>query len=295
MAEKFNTRIIHKHDIESNWNKAVNFIPKNGEIIIYDADENYSYPRIKVGDGVKDINSLSFITDALETVVANKLDKNNPVYEGTLSNATSNAMGYYAVAEGSRTTASGDYSHAEGYSSYEALDYITKDSTEKEIIREWDGSPFTLAFGSSSHAEGYNTLTIGNNSHAEGEYTHTIGVSSHAEGYITEATGDYSHAEGYLTTASGECSHVQGKYNIPDHEYKYAHVVGNGSLIASNAHTLDWEGNAWFAGDVYVGSAVKPHMGTNRDEGSKKLATEEYVMNEITKNHIQIITWEDND
>ena len=35
----------------------------------------------------------------------------------------------------------------------------------------------------------------------------------------------------------------------------------------------DWNGNAWYAGDVYVGST----SGTNKDEGSKKLATEEYV------------------
>lgn len=61
MSEQiFNTRIIHKHDIEENWNKAVNFIPKQGELIIYDIDENYEYPRIKIGDGVQTINALPF-------------------------------------------------------------------------------------------------------------------------------------------------------------------------------------------------------------------------------------------
>ena len=35
---KHNTRIQLKHDTETNWNKAVNFIPKAGEMIIYDAD-----------------------------------------------------------------------------------------------------------------------------------------------------------------------------------------------------------------------------------------------------------------
>ena len=51
--------------------------------------------------------------------------------------------------------------------------------------------------------------------------------------------------------------------------------MGNGSSISnkSNAHTLDWQGNAWFAGDVYTGST----SGKNKDDGSKKLATEEYV------------------
>lgn len=80
----------------------------------------------------------------------------------------------------------------------------------------------------------------------------TIGGYSVAIGYDTEASGDYSHAEGYNTTASGKYQHVQGKYNIEDTANKYAHIVGNGSSRdnKSNAHTLDWNGNAWFAGRV---------------------------------------------
>ena len=58
--KKVSSRIIPKHDIESNWNKATNFIPLKGEIIVYDADENYSYPRIKHGDGVTNVNELPF-------------------------------------------------------------------------------------------------------------------------------------------------------------------------------------------------------------------------------------------
>ena len=64
MAEKqFNGRIIQKHDSEANWNKATNFIPKAGEIIIYDADETHSYCRIKIGDGSTLINNLPFSTE----------------------------------------------------------------------------------------------------------------------------------------------------------------------------------------------------------------------------------------
>ena len=41
MAEQIiKTRIINKHDIPSNWIKAVNFVPKQGEIIIYDKENN---------------------------------------------------------------------------------------------------------------------------------------------------------------------------------------------------------------------------------------------------------------
>lgn len=62
MANHINTRIIHKHDTEANWNKATSFIPKQGEIIIYDIDNNYTYERIKIGDGVTAAPSLPFAT-----------------------------------------------------------------------------------------------------------------------------------------------------------------------------------------------------------------------------------------
>ena len=41
---------------------------------------------------------------------------------------------------------------------------------------------------------------------------------------------------------------------------------------------MDWSGNAWYAGDIYVGST----SGKNKDDGSKKLATEEYVNSAIS-------------
>ena len=44
----------------------------------------------------------------------------------------------------------------------------------------------------------------------------------------------------------------KGKYNIEDTSDKYAHIVGNGEsdTARSNAHTLDWDGKAWFASDA---------------------------------------------
>ena len=63
VEKNIDTRIQHKYDIEANWNKAVNFIPKVGEIIIYGIDENYNYSRFKIGDGVRTINNLEFLLD----------------------------------------------------------------------------------------------------------------------------------------------------------------------------------------------------------------------------------------
>ena len=63
MSEKLlKTRIVHKHDIEERWNEKDTFIPKQGEIIVYDRDEQYSYERMKVGDGITSISELPFVT-----------------------------------------------------------------------------------------------------------------------------------------------------------------------------------------------------------------------------------------
>ena len=158
------------------------------------------------------------------------------------------ATGSYSHAEGSNTIAKGNYSHSEGY------------NTKAETL--------------GSHSEGGNTTASGNYSHAEGSNTTASGNYSHSEGNNTTASSSYSHSEGYYTIANGSAQHAQGKYNISNSNL--AHIVGNGtSSKRSNAHTLDWDGNAWFSGDIYVGST----SGTDKDDGSKKLVTEEYVDN----------------
>ena len=70
MSEKTlsNIRIVNKHDTEANWLKATGFTPKQGELIVYDIDDNYSYERIKIGDGVQNVNDLPFATDSMFVV-----------------------------------------------------------------------------------------------------------------------------------------------------------------------------------------------------------------------------------
>lgn len=65
------TRIQLKNDTEENWNKAVNFVPLDGEVIIYDTDENHEKPRIKIGDGVTVVNDLPFMTAESNYLVEN--------------------------------------------------------------------------------------------------------------------------------------------------------------------------------------------------------------------------------
>lgn len=131
------------------------------------------------------------------------------------------------------------------------------------------------ARGSYAHAEGFNVTATGSYSHAEGYATTTIGNFAHAEGQRTSARGNTSHAEGYYTSARGAQQHVQGRYNIEDTASTYAHIVGNGTSTSarSNAHTLDWNGNSWYAGTVSAGTAASPAAVTNDND----LTTKAYV------------------
>lgn len=173
-----NTRLVNKHDVEANWLKAVNFIPLQGEIIVYDIDENYSYERFKIGDGATNISALPFVED----IFKNNLNIKNGTGEKAIQQDGNTASGDHSVAFGVGTVASGNQSVAMGIK--------------------------------------------------------------------TEATEDYGIVVGkFNETAPGA-----------------AVVVGNGnaSVARSNAATIDWDGNAWFAGNVSVGE-------------NKVLATQEYV------------------
>ena len=367
MFEKnISSRIIHKHDIEANWNKATNFIPKAGEIIVYDRDETYDYGRFKVGDGVTTVAALPFGSIQPDWNQNDNTQpdyvKNRPfyiadeAYIGTLSftATSSNTMDYtytyvdheiFSYFQNLRNTGevirvnidnlSGLMSSTfdRGYFGFSGIlsgrmnwnpDQIWTATINDENITLVNGNTYNVVFydtttpgptpidtkflpssvhtdsnapakrgsGDNSVIEGGNTTASGWGSHAEGGNTTASGNDSHAEGSGTQAIGSCSHAEGLETKASSWYQHVQGKYNVEDRATTYAHIVGNGvnDSTRSNAHTLDWNGNAWYAGDVYVSST----SGTNKDEGSQKLATETYV-NDMISNAVPSATTDDND
>ena len=218
--------------------------------------------------------------------------QNTAVYAAHAEGNGSKALGQTSHAEGCRSEANGNNSHAEGYetksngyashaegqfakadgaaSHAEGYDTTT---TSSAIYAHAEGY-MSNSEGYSSHSEGYDTDAIGEASHAEGKESKALGAASHAEGYKTEipAGGPYAHAEGELSQARGEASHaegvgtvargtaqhVQGIYNKKDYNGTYAHIVGNGTGTEDkdrkNIHTLDWEGNAWFAGKLYTGT-----------------------------------------
>lgn len=163
-------------------------------------------------------------------------------YKNTASNDFTFAMGI-------QTTASAPGAHAEG--------------------------GLTVAKASYSHAEGFKSGSTGEYSHVEGIVCESSGQGSHAEGYYTVSSGQRSHSEGCFTEAASQYQHVQGKYNVVDSNGVYAHIVGNGTGKNNrhNAHTLDWQGNAWYSGKVTTGAAPVEDM---------DLTTKKYVDDKVT-------------
>ncbi len=172
-----------------------------------------------------------------------KMNKENPTGTGSfsLNRKEGTTVGEYSTAEGLENIASKSCSHAEGRN--------------------------TKSNGYNSHTEGTRTEANGYNAHAEGDNTRANGDESHAEGVGTEVNGYGAHVEGVGTIASGAHQHVQGRYNEEDTEGQYAHIVGGGDseivdvdggvqVQRKNIHTLDWLGNAVFAGDITNGNGV---------------------------------------
>lgn len=199
---------------------------------------NNYYGVMDFGPG---INEITFY----KTLSSSSAITNEPI---TLYYSYKKATNLNSYAEGKMTSSFGSHSHAEGY--------------------------ITQALAGQSHSEGMRTVAAGVNSHAEGMTTIAKGIASHAEGTSSFAKANYSHAEGGNTIASSSYQHVQGKYNIEDSNSTYAHIVGNGTTSTrSNAHTLDWSGNAWYAGKVSAGTVANPANPTADND----LATKAYV------------------
>ena len=174
------------------------------------------------------------------------------------------AIGSWSIAEGSETKAIGRASHAEGALSQAVADGSHAEGYNTKATGYWSHAEgeMTLVTSYASHAEGsYCTMPDGSKrystasgyaSHTEGGGCHTTGSCAHAEGLGTTASGNQSHVEGRYTIAAGSAQHVEGAANIEDTENRYLHIAGNGTSPTdrSNAHTLDWDGNAEYAGDV---------------------------------------------
>ena len=156
------------------------------------------------------------------------------------------ASHYRAHAEGDRSVASGNSSHAENYSTASGNYSHAENSAS--------------ATGNYSHAENEATAS-GFMSHAEGVNTTASGSASHAEGNGTTASSSYTHASGDGTTAGYYAQFVCGTYN--SNSSSDAFEIGGGSSSSrNNIFRVAWNG-AVYAGSFNPSSdkRVKKHLG----------------------------------
>lgn len=219
------------------------------------SDEFAKYVALSTYNG--DMQVIETNLTGINQTLVNKADKTELVKNikdgsntGALrSSGSTAASGLNSIALGLNNTASGNSSVALG--GYNEAKKVS-----------------SVALGSYNEVDGNSSVALGDGNVITGRY-------AIAEGLYNEVTKDYAHAEGMNNQAYGEAQHVQGKWNLASEDL--AHIVGNGEAgpyygdpdeNRSNAHTLDWNGNAWYQGDVYVGST----SGKNKDEGSVRLA-----------------------
>lgn len=224
--QDYHLKNIAFHGTAAEWANHADYVPKAGEIIVYDAATGEEEAKIKVGDGTTVVGELSFITDICARA---DLLKKKP---GRL-------------VEGEELTYT-DYSNG-------GVETIATAETGAEIFNDLNNN---AAIGKYSHAEGERTVAINTCAHAEGCYTMAAGSASHAEGIMTRASGQGSHAEGEGTVAVRTeygPQHVQGAYNVKDIYGIYAHIIGGGTEDEPrNIHTVDYGGIGWYP-NIYLG------------------------------------------
>lgn len=245
--------------------------------------------------------------DALKTVASNKMDKVDPVGSGTFSfgrasgsdvGANSIVLGQESIASAENSVAIGCESQASGDNAV-SIGYNNNASGTSSVAIGEDNTAdaqYAVSIGRGANAYGFNSVALGNCTEASNE-------SATALGYSTVSSGYASLAAGNETIATGGAQTVLGSLNIADDNEEgstdpsqHLLILGNGnyneSTTRSNAMTIDWNGNGWFAGDIYVGST----SGRYKDTGSKKLITADEVLitiediDEICGNSIQSAT-----
>lgn len=215
-----------------------------------------------------------------DAATESKADKTDTTLDTTLSRGrvANKPIGQASFAFGVGVEASETAAHAEGYS-----------SSARGIASHAEGSG-TDAVGIGSHAEGTATVATGQSSHAEGRLTVASGRNSHAGGDGTRANGKNATAIGRLNVISTlypewvsgtsyeigdkildsngdgyECieansddEFVLSKWKLLDSTGDEAFVIGNGVInndiaYRSNALRVDWDGNEYLSGDLYIG------------------------------------------
>lgn len=245
-------------------------ITVNGQTVTYSDNDMYVTPQetpyVKPANGIP-------ASDLDPNALSSKADKNNTVITTSLSmyRKADTTVGGASTAIGGYNTASGNYSAAFG------------NTTTASGTSSFTAGTNTEASGMNSVAEGNYANADGRSAHAAGEYTRANGRANFVRGranvfnttnifpewaadtkytqydrvkVTTESNGEttvtlYMCTTDHTSTSTFDSSKWEDVTDYKD----FADIVGNGrnGTDRSNAYALDWNGNAYFKGNVYAG------------------------------------------
>lgn len=219
-------------------------------------DESFEAPQYAIGDTFSVVNGSHY--DYVATISA--IDGNRITYDGDI--------GFKSI--------SGDEGH-------DAYAFTVPENPLVGVIPFGEGA---FASGEGAIASNRSSTSLGRNTRALGDYAAAIGrdvialycalglgkdiasramygiVGGASSANLKEAIASITYGLGLLNHTAN--SAVFGKYNDDTESHLFALGNGKSDTERSNAHTVDFDGNAWYLGDVFVGD-------------KKKLATEQYA------------------
>ena len=204
-------------------------------------------------------NAVGTYTDAAKTAIQTMIGAAptaSPVFTGSVSlgRKANTTVGENSFAFGYNTEASGTGSIAEGYQTKANGLYARAEGYE------------TIASGSMAHAEGDTTTANLNAMHAEGAYNvvpSTYPVWAANTHYYVGDKVIYNGWGRICKTENTDAQFTSSKWNFAASTGPVAHVIGNGDdSTPSNAQMIDWDGNEYLKGNIYVGCNADSSGGT---------------------------------
>ena len=101
MAKQLNARVQTKRDTEQNWNQAINFIPKDGEIIIYKADTTAEELQTFYEAYLTEVEALKLITNTSSTEYQEQSAKVSEAF-ATYNNRSTRIVPRFKVGNGEK-------------------------------------------------------------------------------------------------------------------------------------------------------------------------------------------------
>lgn len=251
---------------------------------------DYNAPLVKKVNAGSVYDGLSFGVNELNNANAtfafgygNKVSNNNGVALGSWNKVSGSggiAVGNSSIVSGGDSIVIGNQSRASG-SGAVAIGNINTASGMSSFatnVANTASGDYSSAFGVSNTASGESSSAFGNGNSVTGSGSASFGVSNTVSGYNSASFGQNNNISGYWSTAFGYtniANHagqlVFGSFNVADPssaaadiQGNYVEIVGNGSNnnTRSNAYALDWSGNGYFGGNIYVNCDSSSANGT---------------------------------